>query len=197
MNTPAVLEIRVHLEDGRITNYVQNDPAVAGKILEAIHPNRLFTAPQLLIGSDHALTAFQPGLILRVDLITDLEPSWSSSSAALNTREITEDEFDSRCHPFRDVQRLPSHEMVVFGVWEMVNGGRIYLQTHMTGLEKKKLPMDVGMFLQQTMNSGGLLARGRDVGYIILNPARLLRLTSYVGLQEMPANALPMRQLID
>lgn len=170
---------------------------VARSILGSIQPNRLFTAPQLLIGSDHALTAFQPHLVVRVDFITDLDPSWPLSSGALNTREINQEEFETRCHPDRDVQRLPNQEIVVFGVWEMVTGERVFLQTHMTGLEKKKLPMDVGIFIQQIMTSGGLLARGRDAGYIVLNPACMLRFTSYVGLREMPANALPMSQLTD
>jgi len=186
------LEIRIHLEDGHITKYVQHDPEIAHEILEAIHPNRLFTSPQLLIGSDHALTAFQPRLVIRVDLLTDLEISWSSSSIAQQTQEISEDEFAMRCQPQRDVQRLPSQELVVFGVCEMTNGERIILQTHMTGLEKKKLPLEVGLFIQQVMTSSGLLARGREMGYIILNPARMLRFTSYVGRQEMPANAFPM-----
>lgn len=198
MHTPAVLEIRIYLENGHIMKYVQSDPAVALKIMEAIHPNRLFTLSQLLIGSDHALTAFQPHRIVRVDLITDLDPTnWPLSSGTLNTREISQPEFETRCHPNRDVQRLPSEEIVVFGVWEMVNGERIFLQTHMTGLEKKKLPMDAGIFIQQLMTSDGLLARGREAGYIVLNPASLVRFTSYVGLQEMPANTLPMRQLTD
>ena len=191
------MEIRVYLEDGHVTKFVQNDPLVAREILEAIHPNHLFTAPQLLIGSDHVLTAFQPRLVVRVDLITDLDPSWSSASAALDTREITQDEFETRCHPDRDVQRLPSQEIVVFGVWEMVNGERVFLQTHMTGLEEKRLPVEVGLLIQKVMTSGGLLARGREAGYIILNPASLVRFTSYVGLREMPANALPMRRLPD
>jgi len=197
MNKPAVLEIHVYLENGNVIKFVQNDPVIALKILEAIHPNRLFSAPQLLIGSDHALTAFQPRLVVRVDLITDLNPNWPLSAGALNTREIAQEEFETRCHPNRDVQRLPSREIVVFGEWEMVNGERIFLQTHITGLEKKKLPMDVGIFIQQMMTSGGLLARGREAGYIVLNPACMLRFTSYVGLREMPANALPMSQLTD
>lgn len=191
------MEIRVYLQDGHVTKFVQNDPVIARKILEAVHPNHLFTAPQLLIGSDHSLTAFQPHLVVRVDLITDLDPGWSSSSVALNTREITEDEFETRCHPNRDVQRLPSQEIVVFGVWEMVNGERIFLQTRITGMEEKRLPMEVGSLIQHVMTSGGLLARGREAGYIVLNPACMLRFTSYVGLQELPANALPMRQLTD
>ncbi|MCL5104258.1 MAG: hypothetical protein M1133_09100 [Armatimonadetes bacterium] len=191
------MEIRVYLQDGHVTRFVQNDPVVARSILGSIQPNRLFTAPQLLIGSDHALTAFQPHLVVRVDFITDLDPSWPLSSGALNTREINQEEFETRCHPDRDVQRLPNQEIVVFGVWEMVTGERVFLQTHMTGLEKKKLPMDVGIFIQQIMTSGGLLARGRDAGYIVLNPACMLRFTSYVGLREMPANALPMSQLTD
>jgi hypothetical protein len=197
MNTPSALEMHVHLEDGHVARFVQDDPVVAQSILEAIQPNHLFTATQLLIGTDHALTAFQPRLVVRVDLITDLDPKWSSSSVALNTGEITEEEFEARCHPHRDVQRLPSLETVVFNVAEMINGERVFLQTHMTGLEKKKLPLDAGTFIQKVMTSGGLLARGRESGYIVLNPARMLRFTSYVGLQEMPANALPMRHLTD
>jgi len=196
-NTSAALETRVYLQDGHITRFVQEDPVIALKILESIHPSHLFTAPQLLIGSEHALTAFQPHLVVRVDLITDLEPSWVSSSVALNTREITADEFKSRCDPHSDFQSLPNHENVVFGVWEMINGERIHLQTHMTGLEEKMLPMEVGLLIQHVMNSGGLLARGRESGYILLNPTCMLRFTSYVGLREMPANALPMRRLID
>jgi hypothetical protein len=197
ISTSAALEIHVHLEDGNVTKFVQHDPLIARTILEAIHPNQLFRAPQLLIGSDHGLTAFQPSLVVRVDLITDLNPSWSSYSLALNTREITEDEFDARCCPHCDVQRLPSQEQVVFSVWEMVKGKRIYLQTHLTGMETKKLPLEVSVLIQKVMTSGGMLARGRDEGYIVLNPARMLRFTSYVGLQELPVNALPMHLLLD
>lgn len=197
IDTFAVLEIRIHLEGGHVIKFVQDDPGIAHDILEAIHPNKLFSTPQLLIGSDHVLTAFQPRLVIRVDVITELAPSWHSSVVALNTREITEDEFKTRCHPARDVQRLPSREFVVFGVWEMINGERIYLQTHMTGLEETQLPLEVSSLIQKVMTSGGLLARGREMGYIILNPTRMLRFTSYVGLREMPGNALPMRQLTD
>ena len=187
------MELRIHLEDRQVYQFVQNDPVFAHNILDSLHPNHLFSAPQLLIGSTHVLTAFQPRLIVRVDLITELEPSWSSASlAALNTREITEEEFQQRCHPSRDVQLLPNQEIVVFGVWEMITGARIYLQTHMTGLEEKRLPVEVGLLIKKVMTSGGLLARGREVDYIILNPARLLRFTSFVGLQELPVNALPM-----
>jgi len=197
INTAAVLEIRVHLEDGHVIKFMQHDPLIASDILEAIHPNHLFTAPQLLIGSDHVLTAFQPRLLIRVDIITALEPSWASSSLALNTREITEDEFDTRCHPDSDIQLLPNQELVVFGVWETIHGNRIFLQTHLTGLEEKRLPVEVGLLIQKVMTSNGLLARGREVDYLILNPARMLRYTSYVGLQEMPVNALPMQQHTD
>lgn len=196
-NTLAALEIRIYLQDGHITRFDQTDPVIALRILESIHPSHLFTAPQLLIGSDHALTAFQPHLVVRIDLVTDLRPSWSSSSLALNTREIAEDEFKARCHLTRDVQPLHDEEAVVFGVWEMVNGERIFMQTHMTGLEEKRLPVEVGLLVQRVMTSGGLLARGEGAGYIVLNPACMLRFTSYVGLQEMPANALPMKRLTD
>ncbi len=123
------MEIHVYLQDGHVTKFAQNDPVIAREILEAVHPTRLLSAPQFLIGSDHVLTAFQPHLIVRVDLITDLDPNWPLSSGALNSVEITQDEFETRCHPDRDVQRLPSQELVVFGVWEMVNGERVYLQT--------------------------------------------------------------------
>ena len=193
MTTPAVLEIHLHLHDGQITKFVQHDTVIARNILEAIHPNHVFKAPQLLIGGEHVMTAFQPRLVVRVDLITELVPSWSASSLALNTHEISEEEFVTRCRPHVDVQSLPSEELVVFGVWEMVNGERIFLQTHMTGKESKLLPLEVGLLIQQMMTAGGVLARGRHANYIVLNPARLQRFTSYVGLQEMPANALLMR----
>ena len=35
--------------------------------------------------------------------------------------------------------------MVAFGEWEMVNGARIYLQTHLTGFEEKQLPVELSM----------------------------------------------------
>ena len=197
INTSDVLEIRVHLEDGHVSRFVQSDPVIALKILEAINPNRLFTSPQLLIGSDYVLIAFQPRLVVRVDMITDLNPNWPLSANALNTREITQEEFETRCNPNREFQRLPSQERVAFGVCEMVNGDRVFLQTHKTGPQRQKLPLDAGILIQQVMTSDGLLARGRESGYIVLNPARMLRFTSYVGLQEMPANALAMRRLPD
>ena len=189
------MEIRVHLEDGHVTTFIQDDPLIANNILEAIQPHHLYLTPQLLIGSDHVLTAFQPHMIVRVDLITDIEPSWLSSPSPLNTEEISKDEFEIRCHPNCDTQYLPTQEPVIFGVWEMINGARIYLQTYTNGLEEKKLPVEVSLLIQKVMTSGGMLARGRESGYLVLNPARMLRFTSYVGLQEMPVNALLMHRL--
>ena len=187
--------MRVHLEDGNVTTFIQDDPHIAISILESIQPNRLFSAPQLLIGSDHVLTAFQPHLVVRVDLITHLKPSWPLAMGALHTHEISQEEFDARCRPDYDTQSLPSREAVIFGVWEMINGNRIYLQTHMSGQERKKLPVEVSLLIQKVMTSGGMLACGRESGYIVLNPARMLRFTSYGGLQEMPVNALLMHRL--
>ncbi|MHB9106278.1 MAG: hypothetical protein ACYDCO_04410 [Armatimonadota bacterium] len=92
----------------------------------------------------------------------------------MNTREITEEEFDARYQPHCDVQRLPSEEIVVFGVCQMVDGAHIFLQTHLTGLEEKRLPQEVSLLLHKVMTSGGMLARGRKTGYVVLNPARMI-----------------------
>ena len=52
------LEIRVHLINGDVSRFVQDDPEAAAALLSGIDPNRLFEQRELIIQDHGATTVF-------------------------------------------------------------------------------------------------------------------------------------------
>ena len=102
-NCNPLLEIRVHLEDGRTARFAQNDAALIGTLFAHIQPSKLFTQPHIALRDDKALTLFPCATIVSIDLIAQNVPEWPFYRGVHNVQEITREQFqtlsDPKTHP--------------------------------------------------------------------------------------------------
>ncbi|MCW3052245.1 MAG: hypothetical protein JWN14_1415 [Chthonomonadales bacterium] len=195
-NCNALLEIQVHLEDGRISRFEQNDPALVRTLLAHIQPTKLFAQPHIVLRDDKAMTLFPCTTIVRIDLIAPNVPEWPFYRGVKNVQEITREEFQKLSAPKKD----PRSPLVYAGdsetdyaEIETVSGQLIYLQ-----LEVRREPVtaiDRHMLLQQLLALGGLHWRRHDGGTSILNTAKIARLAMSPG-PSAPAGAWPASRLL-
>ena len=191
--TPHALEVHIHLVDGRVIQFVQDQVVAAQKVLDHIQPKRLFTAQNLMVGGGHALTAIPSSAIVRLDLIGDRLPDWSFQFEAEDIQEITEEDYIARYRPDALEMALPGERITVYAEMEMANGQRLFTEVH-TRLELR-LPLEQNVFIQQIFSAGGLHFRRRTGGISILNPANITRLTFYPGPTLLPAGAWELTHL--
>ncbi len=72
-----LLQIRVHLTNGNIMKFGQDDPKQVTSLFENMpHPDRLFALPNVLIGGDQSFSAFRSSSVLRIDFVGKKVPSW-------------------------------------------------------------------------------------------------------------------------
>ncbi len=177
------LEIHVHLEDGRITRFVQNDVALAQSLLAQIQPTKLFGQKVLLLGSADSMSAFQLDKVVRIDLIAHNTPDYPFYNNVLDIQQITLDEFHERFHSetFAALRQIalehPGDPLTVFSEMELVNGERIFMQVCVQ--VSQRTPLEQGLFVSQLFGAHGLHGRRRGGGVVILNPASIVRFTLY------------------
>ncbi len=175
------LEIRIHLQDGKITQFAQQDAEVAQKILRLAQPARLFAGEAMLVGDQNAIVAIHVSKVVRVDFITDLHPDWPLPANIMEMQQITCQEFEQRLHS--ESARIKMHEgppEMLFAKMELSNGEQILLQ--MRAQLPKRLPLDQSMLLHHIFSARGLYAKRRGDGYVVINTASIARLTLYPGL---------------
>lgn len=203
MTTPqkSLLEIHVHLEDGRVTKFEQNDPLLAQKLLDNLQPTRLFAQKILLFGSTDSLNAFQLTQVVRIDLIASNVPDYPFYNGVLDIQQITPDEFKQRYHPQTFValrqaaQDSPGEPITVFSEMELVNGERVFMQVCVK-LEER-LPLEQGIFVSQLFSAHGLHGRRRDGGILIINPANIVRFTLYPAPPAVPPGTWEAARMIE
>lgn len=180
------LEIHIHLEDRRITKYVQSDPESARNILDHIQPGKFFAQRQLIIQGIQSMTALQCSRIVRVDLITSDPPHWPFHNQTESITEISEQEFAERYRPGGPIA-LPSGQVgTLYAEMEMTSSERIFFELRVHGQSEEILPLDQGVFIQQMFAGTGMHAHRRGGGWILVNPANILRFTTYPGPQSAP-----------
>lgn len=185
MNTPA-LELHFHLTDSKIARFVQNDEASAQKILRQIQPNRLFAQHHITLSCQGAMTSIPSSAIVRLDLITDNPPEWPFHYGASVIQEINEEEFRHRFRP-QDYAAPPTPGQIVtfYGEMELRSAERVYLEAQIR--IEPRLPLEQSVFIQQIFATGGMHARRRGNGMVIINPANIVRFSFYPG----PSDIVP------
>src|SRR5947208_2677521 len=93
---PSYLELHVHGVDGYVSAFVQSDIETIRKLIEQIHPGRLFTQPYLAVAGRHSLTVFPCAAVVRVDLVMNDFPDWPFHFGIADALELTEEEFRQR-----------------------------------------------------------------------------------------------------
>ena len=184
----SALEIHVHLEDGRVAKFVQSDPVLARKTLTLIHPGKLFSQRLITIHGDHSLTAYPCASIVRIDFVTDMALDWPFHHGAIAIDQILPTEFEERCLAAITARRkssgppTPGEPITLYAQQELVNGERLFLEVHTT--LQVRTSVDQNVFINNLFSSGGLHARRREGGMIIVNPAKLVSMALHPGPME-------------
>ena len=190
MDTRNPLEIHIHLEDGRIVRFIQQDEELARQQLAHLQPTKLFAQPLMMFGSADSLTMFQLSQVARVEFIAEKTPDYPFYHAVLDIQQITPDEFRARYHPqtFATLREkalaTPDIPITVFSEMELVNGERLFFQVCVKVTER--LPLEQGIFVSQLFNAHGIHARLPGGGIVIVNPANIARFTIYPSPSTLP-----------
>src|SRR5208283_2414408 len=127
--------------------FVQDDPALAARILKGIQSTKAVTGDTITIAGDYSLTTFVASRVNRVDLIAEDLPRWKHPADILDVVELSEDEFRERSH-LNDPARLERRRSpkrtgefaLVFVEVEMTGGTRIFLAAKIkVGLPAERL----------------------------------------------------------
>jgi len=79
--------IRVHLTDGSVASFAQNDEVEAQKLWDKIHPSRLFAPSRLVLAGEHSKSLYVTAKIVRVDFIQKSSDCWEFPGGSPAQRE--------------------------------------------------------------------------------------------------------------
>jgi hypothetical protein len=192
------MEIRIHTQEGSVETFIQDDPALADRILKEIRPATVFAADVITIAGDYSLTTFVSARINRVDLVTQDFAPWKYPADILDVVELSEDEFRQRSH-LNDPARIEKRQSpkktgecaLMFGEVEMAGGNRVFLAAKiMVALPAERLQR-----LRMLFCASAIHFRLRQGGVAILNLKNLVRVTFNPGPDRTPIGAWPAHHL--
>ena len=197
MSEETALEVHLHLEDGRISKFRQEDPARIAAILSHLVPARLFIAKQFILAGVDSLSAMQTAFIVSVDFISDALPQWEFLYNAQDIEQISEETFRTDFKPEEYKIVYPPAVVEIFAEIELVSGQRLFIRLKLPLDRPSIQPIEMAMFLQNIVASHGFYFRRLGGGLTIVNPAQIVRFTFYPGPQpeSIPANAWQMEML--
>src|SRR5271157_3073689 len=192
------MQILIHTQGGSVETFVQDDQALAARILKGIQSTKGFTGDIITIAGDYSLTTFVASRVNRVDLIAEELPRWKYPADILDVVELSEEEFRERSH-LNDPARLERRRSpkrtgefaVAFVEVEMAGGSRIFLAAEIkVALEAERLQR-----LRMLFSAPAVHFRLPQSGISILNPKNLVRFTFNPGPDVTPIDAWPAHHL--
>jgi len=188
------LEIKIHGANGSIKNFVQDDKTLASRVLDSLHPARLFSSGKIIIAGEVSLTAFVASRVTRIDFISETFACWESPPDISDVVELSEEEFHQRLHQHssgqmekRDEPQTPGDFAVRFLHVEMLGGHQIFLAIEIVvGLPAERLNK-----IHFLLSAPAFHFRMRQGGVGVLNLANMVRFTAYPGPDRTPADAWP------
>ena len=190
---PSTLEIRIHLVNGKVEKFVQDDPQAIAILLTNIQPAKLFSQPHLVIAGKYSMTLYSCSAITMVELVMDGFPDWTFPLGIEDIRQITEEEFWQRFRPeedqrfVREQPRKVGEAMVGFMEIELRSGERTFVELH------SKVPgkLDQLHVISQLASAPCLYSRRMGGGVSFVNPANIVRFTFNPGPPETSTTAWP------
>lgn len=192
--TKYPLEIRVHLIDGSVSTFLQEDEFQARSIIGQIQPDRLFAQPSLLLAGSSSVTVIPCAKVNMVECVLDTFPNWSFLREITDIVECTQEAYRSGFLAFRDSLAARSHTpevgdpFVSWGMLLMAGGGRFYFEARgivRSLIEQRRL-------VHQITSSPCLISRRRDGGAVLVNPANIISIELSPGPRELPNTAWPV-----
>jgi hypothetical protein len=78
--------IRVHVTDGSVESFAQNDEGEAQKLWDKIQPTRLLAPSRLVLAGEHSKSVYVTAQIVRVDFIQKLSDCWEFPGGRLSEK---------------------------------------------------------------------------------------------------------------
>ncbi len=190
---PPSLEIRIHLVNGRVAEFVQTNPAAVRQILEGMQPAKVFSQSHLIIAGKYSLTAYSSRTITAVELIMDGYPDWPTPPPVEELRLTSEEEFWKHFEAEKDQKFIREQERKVgkpitgYLELELVSGERFFVE-----IQSRVLPkLDQRHIISQMFSAPVLWARRPEGGVTLVNPDNIVRFTFNPGPPHAPKNAWP------
>ena len=194
------LEIRIQGANGSVKTFVQEDQSLASRILDGLHPARLFTTGKITIAGDYSLTAFVASKITRIDFISEEFACWEFPPEVSDLVELSEDEFHHQLRQNgsaqmekREKPQTPGDFALRFLHVEMLGGQQIFLAIEFV----VELPAERLNKIHFLLSAPALQFRLRQGGSGVLNLANMVRFTTYPGPDRAPADAWPAHHAVN
>jgi len=167
---------------------------MVSRIIDGLHPARLFTTGKITIAGDYSLTAFVASKISRIDFISEEFACWEFPPEVSDLVELSEDEFHQRLRQNgsaqmekREKPQTPGDFAMRFLHVEMLGGQQIFLAIEFV----VELPADRLNKIHFLLSAPALHFRLRQGGSGVLNLTNMVRFTTYPGPDRTPADAWP------
>ena len=197
-STAPAMIIRVHLENGSIQSFSQNDETTARKTWDMIDPVKVFTLPRLVLAGDYSKSVFVGSSIARLDFIQHFCPCWQFPEGYSDIVELSEEDFRKNAH-LDEPELMPKREqctpvgdlLVSFLKLEFRSATPLYLMTEVS----TKLPAESLSFMRFLLSKTGLHMRLRGGGIGVINLAQLICYTAYPGVPQVPTDTWPAQPM--
>jgi hypothetical protein len=184
--------IRVHLTDGSMESFTQNDEAEAQKLWDKIEPTRLFTSSRIVVAGEHSKSVYVTAQIVRVDFIQKSDACWEFPGGYSDIVELSEEDFRKNARLDQPEQMAKRNQptpvgdlLVSFLKLHLAGGKPLFLMIEFP----VKLPVENHSFMQFLLSKGGFHMRLCGGGIGVVNLGNLLGYTVYPGVPQLPADA--------
>lgn len=122
------IELRIHHTTGKITCFRQCDPSSVRRLIQELHPAKLFVGPVMAIADGGLVTVCATAHISHVDVLTTQELDWPKPAGA-STMLVLPDEaaLRARAVPPRHA-RQPGKPTVAHLIYDFLGGGRLHVE---------------------------------------------------------------------
>ncbi|MBX7247034.1 MAG: hypothetical protein K1X53_16165 [Candidatus Sumerlaeaceae bacterium] len=184
-------DVQFYLTNGKVARFTVE----TGWIMENVHPNKLFSQPQIVVATPSSLAAFPSHHVALVDIATERQLGWAFPPEVSDIRLVSVEYFLEQTQNIRTDRPEPPK------AGESAKG---HVVAELAGVEPLHLEystivrgkLDQRMVVNQLLSQPALLARREDdKGMTLLNIANLARLTFYPGPPERPTTAWPAQSV--
>ena len=193
-NTPASLEIRVHLVSGAVHSFVQDDSDAIRRMLEMVSPQKLFQQRVIMVGGTQSVTGFPTTAVTRVDFVMEGLPAFYSAETVNGSHRelivISEEEFLERLPAVKrnDVEGNPSAVAglhTALGRIDLASGEPVFCEVHANAAQK----LEQRVIVQHLFALPFLLASLQGNGVCAINMAQVARIVFHPGPELTPGES--------
>ena len=186
------LEIILHLNDGSVLKYVQDQADIIHATLKKFEPHKVFADPQIIIAGRYTITGYRSSAVARIDLVMEGLPPWPFGHDITHMAEIGEDDFKREIESGEDGSRTRERKWRAgdsyheFAEVELANGTSVYLEIRATygpTFEQRSV-------IHKFIAGSGVYCLRHGGGAVFLNPVNIARWTLFPGPPEAPKDAL-------